>query len=159
MVRFEGWVSRDRLNELLHLADAGIVAQKASPYSHLVHTNKMVDYWIFGLPVIASRLRAVSALYDDRFLEYFEPADPAGLAAAIRRLRGDPQRRAELAENGKLAQLRNGWAVQRVSYLRVFELILGNAGARVPPKPRPQWQSAAGVAGDATGRGPGLDGA
>jgi len=50
----------------------------------------MVDYWIFGLPVIASRLRAVSALYDDRFLEYFEPADPAGLAAAWARLRGQP---------------------------------------------------------------------
>jgi glycosyltransferase involved in cell wall biosynthesis len=154
-VRFEGWVSRGRLNEILHSADAGIVAQKASPYSHLVHTNKMVDYWIFGLPVIASRLRAVSELYDDRFLEYFEPADPAGLAAAIRRLRGDPQRRAELAENGKLAQLRNGWAVQRVAYLGVFDAILGPAGAREPARPRPRWQQAAGTAGDATGRGPG----
>ena len=61
IVRFEGWVSRERLNDLLHTADAGIVAQKASPYSHLVHTNKMVDYWIFGLPVMASRLRAVAS--------------------------------------------------------------------------------------------------
>ena len=155
VVRFEGWVSRDRLNELLHSADAGIVAQKASPYSHLVHTNKMMDYWIFGLPVIASRLRAVSELYDDRFLEYFEPADPAGLAAAIRRLRGDPHRRAELAENGKLAQLRNGWAVQRVAYLGVFDAILGTAGARVPAQPRPRWQPATGTAGDSAGRGSG----
>lgn len=124
-VRFEGWVSRARLNEILYSADAGVVAQKASPYSQLVHTNKMVDYWIFGLPVIASRLRAVSELYDDRFLEYFEPADAAGLAAAIQRLRTDPQRRAELARNGKIAQLSNGWATQRLSYLRVFDVMLG----------------------------------
>jgi glycosyltransferase involved in cell wall biosynthesis len=139
-VRFEGWVSRDRLSEILLSADIGVVAQKASPYSHLVQTNKMVDYWILGLPVIASRLRAVSELYDDRFIEYFEPGDEAGLAAAIRRVRADPERRAELAANGKLAQLRNGWAAQRLSYLQVFDDLLGD----VAGDPRPAsatWKS------------------
>lgn len=130
VVRFEGWVSRDRLREILYSADAGIVAQKASPYSHLVHTNKMVDYWIFGLPVIASRLRSVSALYDARFIEYYEPGDAADLAAAIRRLRQDPGRRAELAKNGQVAQRTNGWAAQRIAYLRVFEDLLGEVTAR-----------------------------
>jgi glycosyltransferase involved in cell wall biosynthesis len=127
-VRFEGWVSRARLSEILCSADIGIVAQKASPYSHLVHTNKMVDYWICGLPVIATRLKAVSELYDDHFIEYFAPGDAAGLAAAIRRLRADPGRRAELAQNGKLAQARNGWAAQRVVYLGVFDDLLGDVG-------------------------------
>ena len=132
VVRFEGFVSQDRLREILWSADIGLVAQKASPYSHLVHTNKMVDYWIFGLPVIASRLRAVSKLYDARFIEYFEPGDAAALAAAIRRLRQDPERRAELAENGKLAQLRNGWAAQRIVYRGVFEDLLGDVIAGSP---------------------------
>lgn len=121
VVQYEGWVSQHRLNDILHSANTGIVAQKASPYSHLVHTNKMVDYWIFGLPVIASRLDAVSQLYDDRFIEYFEPGNASDLAAAIRRLYADPARRAELARNGKLAQLRNGWTTQRMSYLSVFD--------------------------------------
>lgn len=138
VVRFEGWVSQDRLREILWLADIGIVAQKASPYSHLVHTNKMVDYWIFGLPVIASRLKAVSELYDARFIEYFEPGDAAGLAAAIRRLRQHPERLEELAENGKLAQLRNGWATQRIAYLGVFEDLLGDIVSGSPEqRPRP----------------------
>ena len=124
VVRFEGWVSNDRLNNILHSADVGIVAQKASPYSHLVQTNKMVDYWIFGLPVIASRLLAVSEVYDDEVIEYFEAGDAVGLAAAIRRLHDDPDRRATLARNGKLAQLRNGWATQRGIYLGVFDALL-----------------------------------
>jgi glycosyltransferase involved in cell wall biosynthesis len=135
VVQFEGWVSQTRLNEILHSADVGIVAQKASPYSHLVHTNKMVDYWIFGLPVIASRLNAVSELYDNHSIEYFEPGDAADLAAAVRRLRADPARRAELAQNGRLAQLRNGWATQRISYLGVFNSLLGNVTTRAPEKP------------------------
>ncbi|MBV9451224.1 MAG: glycosyltransferase family 4 protein [Streptosporangiaceae bacterium] len=133
VVRFEGWVSTSRLNDILHAADVGIVAQKASPYSHLVQTNKMVDYWIFGLPVIASRLRAVSELYHDDVLEYFEPGDAVALAAAIRRLHDDPGRRATLAENGKLAQLRNGWSTQRTVYLEVFRSLLGEDAGQDEP--------------------------
>lgn len=150
MVQFEGWVSQGELNDILDSADVGIVAQKASPYSHLVHTNKMVDYWIFGLPVIASRLHAVSQLYDDHVIEYFEPDNAPDLAAAIRRLYTDPARRAELAENGKLAQLRNGWTTQRISYLSVFDSLLGNVTAQAPEKP--QQETAAAVKAGHEGR-------
>lgn len=153
VVRFEGWVSRARLTEILRSADIGIVAQKASPYSHLVHTNKMVDYWICGLPVIASRLQAVSELYDDNFIEYFEPGDAAALAAAIRRLRSDPVRRSELVENGKLALLRNGWMTQRVTYLSVFDAILGNVIARVPQEPLQDSRQAIETVPDASAAG------
>lgn len=128
IVHFEGWVSRERLNDLLHTADVGVVAQKASEYSHLVHTYKMVDYWIFGLPVIASRLRATADFYDDGVIEYYEPDDPADLARAIMRLHDDPSRREELARNGHLAQERFGWGAQRQKYLEVFERILKDSG-------------------------------
>jgi glycosyltransferase involved in cell wall biosynthesis len=124
LIRYEGWVSLERLNDILHSADVGVVAQKASPYSHLVHTNKMVDYWIFGLPVIASRLRAVSRMYDDTVIEFFEAGDARALAGAILRLHGDPERRDELAQNGRLAHLRHGWAVERRTYLSVYESLL-----------------------------------
>ena len=123
-MRFEGWVTRERLSELLRAADVGIVAQKASPYSHLVHTNKMVDYWIFGLPTIASRLRSVSSAYDDSVLEYFEPGDAASLAEAIRRLHDNPGRRAELARNGRAALAFTGWGAQEELFLEVYDSLL-----------------------------------
>ena len=129
-MRFEGWVGRERLNDLLHAADAGIVAQKASPYSHLVHTNKMVDYWIFGLPVIASRLRRRRrSCTATACSSTTSRATPADLARAIRRLHDDPGRREELARNGRRAQERNGWMVQRQRYLRVYDGLLGRNGA------------------------------
>jgi glycosyltransferase involved in cell wall biosynthesis len=128
-VRFEGFVSRERLNDLLHTSDVGIVAQKASAYSHLVHTYKMVDYWIFGRPVIASRLDATADVYDDSVIEYYEPGDPADLARALKRLHDDEGRRAELAANGKLAEQRSGWAVQEQKFLRVYERLLGEPRA------------------------------
>jgi len=126
IVQFEGMVSYDRLNDLLAAADLGIVSQKASDYSHLVHTNKMVDFWIFGLPVIHSRLRAVYEHYGEGPLEYYEPGDPQDLARAIRRVHDDPARRAQLVAKGRLALRENGWAVQRKVYLGVYEELLGN---------------------------------
>jgi glycosyltransferase involved in cell wall biosynthesis len=125
IVRFEGFVSRERLNDLLHTADVGIVAQKASPYSHLVHTYKMVDYWIFGLPVIASRLHATADVYDDGVIEYYEPGDPSDLARAIKRLHDDPARRAALAASGRRAEEHSGWAVQQETFLGVYRNLLG----------------------------------
>lgn len=125
VVTFAGWVSERELNDLLHGADVGIVAQKASPYSHLVHTNKMVDYWIFGLPVVASRLQATAALYGDDVMEYFAPGDAADLARAIARLQDDPARREHLARNGRAAHARHGWAVQREIYLAPFRALTG----------------------------------
>jgi len=133
VVRLAGWVSRDQLAGLLGSADVGVVAQKSSPYSDLVHTNKMVDYWIFGLPVIASRLRAVAASYGDDVLEFFEPGDPASLAAAIRLLHDDPQRRAQLAAGGQRAQAEHGWAAQRPVYLGVFARLFAAGGGVAAP--------------------------
>jgi glycosyltransferase involved in cell wall biosynthesis len=124
IITFEGWVSRARLDELLATSDAGIVAQKASPYSHLVTTNKMIDYWNFGLPTIASRLRSVSAAHDESRLEYFEPGDPAALAAAIQRLHDDPARREELSRNGRAALEHSGWDAQADLYLEVYDSLL-----------------------------------
>ena len=88
----------------------------------------MVDYWIYGLPVIASSLHALSQLYDDSVLEYFASEDAEELAGAIRRLHDDPERRAELAENGKLAERAHGWEVQRRSYLGTYEALLHASG-------------------------------
>ena len=107
-----------------HGADVGVVAQKASPYSHLVHTNKMVDYWLFERPVVASRLDAVAATYGDDVLEYYEPGDAADLARAIKRLHDDSERRAELVRNAKSTLEEKGWAVQRETYLQVFAELL-----------------------------------
>jgi glycosyltransferase involved in cell wall biosynthesis len=124
IIRFEGWVPRERLHELLATADVGIVAQKASPYSHLVTTNKMIDYWTFAVPTIASRLRSVSAVYGDDVLEYFEAGDAVSLAAAIRRLHDEPERRAELSRNGVAALATSGWEAQEELYLEVYDALL-----------------------------------
>jgi glycosyltransferase involved in cell wall biosynthesis len=129
ITRFEGWVDNRRMNDLLHAASVGVVAQKSSPYSNLVTTNKMSDYWIHGLPVIASRLDAVAALCDDDTLEYYEAGNARSLADALVRLYEDPARRQELVRNGDAAAERYGWTAQKQAYLSVYKSLFA-AGAR-----------------------------
>jgi glycosyltransferase involved in cell wall biosynthesis len=123
ITRFEGWVDATRMNDLLHTASVGIVAQKSSPYSNLVTTNKMSDYWIHGLPVIASRLDALEAHCDESVLEYYAPGNAASLADALVRLSGDPARLGELVRNSEAAADRYGWSTQKAAYLAVYHAL------------------------------------
>jgi glycosyltransferase involved in cell wall biosynthesis len=121
VVEFLGFLPVSELLDRLASADAGIVAQKASAYSHLVHTTKMYEYFAFGKPVIASRLHSVTRLFGPESLELYEAGDPADLAAAIVRLAQDPARRAALAAAASRASAAHGWDRQRDVYLRVIE--------------------------------------
>mgnify|MGYP000877987422 CR=1 FL=1 len=119
-VRYLGYLSLAGLVQELARADAGIVAQKASPYSHLVHTGKMYDFLAFGKPVLASRLRAVQAYFDETSLAYFEPGDPADLARVILAVAGDPARRRELVANSQERYTRYRWECQKEAYASVY---------------------------------------
>src|SRR5207248_9971771 len=88
-------------------------------------TQTIVYSCIFGPPVIASRVHATADVCDEGVIEYYEPGDPADPARAIKRLHGDPARRAELAANGKRAEERSGWAVQQERFLGVYRELVG----------------------------------
>ncbi len=119
-VKFLGYVPLAQLVAELRRADAGIVAQKSSTYSNLVHTGKMYDFLNFGKPVIVSRLRAVTSYFDDDSLCFFTPADPQDLARAILELYQNPQRRQSLARHGARLYEPYRWENQRENYLATF---------------------------------------
>ncbi len=116
-VQYLGFVPLSQLVAELCSADVGIVAQKASPYSHLVHTGKMYDYLQVGKPVIASRLNAVRAYFGEESLCFFTPGDAQDLARAIRHLYENPEARERFARNGQALYEQYQWEKQRAGYL------------------------------------------
>lgn len=124
-VQYLGYVPLPQLVQELRRADVGIVAQKSSPYSHLVHTGKMYDYLYFNKPVIASRLRAVSAYFDEASLCYFAPGDAQDLARAIRYLYENPEAREMFARNSRRLYERYRWEWQGVAYTTVSRRLAG----------------------------------
>ncbi len=116
VVDLVGYVPIAQVRDELEACDVGVVAQLASGYSHLVHTNKMFEYMGFGKPVVASRLRATYAAFPDA-VAWFEPGDAEDLARVLVGLAHDPHRAAELARAGLAASTEHGWDVQRFAYL------------------------------------------
>jgi glycosyltransferase involved in cell wall biosynthesis len=125
IVRYLGWVSIEEMVTQLRQADAGIIAQKASPYSNLVHTNKMYDYLTFGKAAIASRLESVNAYFDDDSLCFYEPGNPEDLARVILDLYQHPEKRDRLAKNAaKLFNEQYKWEHQVKIYHGVYKQLL-----------------------------------
>ena len=123
-VDYLGWVDLSQVVQELRAANVGIVAQKSSPYSNLVHTNKMYEFIAFGKPVLASRLKAVVAYFGDNALQYFNPDDPESLAKGILELYQDPAKRYSLIENARLLYDQYKWEKQREVYLSVYRTLL-----------------------------------
>lgn len=123
-VEYLGYVPLDLMVRELQAADIGIVAQKSSPYSNLVHTGKMYDYIAFGKPVIASRLKAVETYFGEGALAYFQAADPQSLAESIVDLYHHPEKRQMLSRNAGELYRRYRWEKQQEIYLSVYQNIL-----------------------------------
>lgn len=125
VVEYLGWVDRPRLVDELCRADVGIVAQKSSPYSNLVHTNKMFEYMLLGIPVIAGRLRSTARCFGDDAVEYFEPGSAESLADALVALHESPARRSALAAAASEQYRLHSWAAQKEIYLHAYGELLG----------------------------------
>lgn len=120
-VDYLGYVPLEQMVHELRAADVGIVAQKSSPYSNLVHTGKMYEYMALGKPVLASRLKAVGAYFGDDAVAYFEPGDVQSLSDGILDLYRNPEKRKSLAENARALYDRYCWDKQKEAYLSVYE--------------------------------------
>jgi glycosyltransferase involved in cell wall biosynthesis len=72
-------------------------------------------------PVIAAAAPGVTEVCGDA-ARYFEPGDPAALAAAMAELAGNPRRRRELAERGARRVARHSWAASARGHLDAYSL-------------------------------------
>lgn len=123
-VDYLGYVPLAQMIQELRAADVGIVAQKSSPYSNLVHTGKMYDYIALGKPVLASQLEAVEAYFEPDAIQYFEPGNPQDLARGILDLYQHPSKRETLARNAQRQYAEYRWDKQKTIYLSVYQRFL-----------------------------------
>ena len=114
------WVELEELVDLIRSSDAGIVAQKSSPYSNLVHTNKMYDYMHLQVPVVMSRLTSVQRYFDEDSVFWFDPDDEHSLAEALWAVHQDPSAAQERVQRAAALCERYGWLQQRREYLHGF---------------------------------------
>jgi glycosyltransferase involved in cell wall biosynthesis len=104
IVEFFGLLPKDKTEDLMKKADAGLIPHIRSEQSDNSSPNKLYEYMAAGLPVLASDSASVKRIINetDTGVTYVFDS-PDDFAIALKRLYIDPEKRAVYASNGKKA--------------------------------------------------------
>jgi glycosyltransferase involved in cell wall biosynthesis len=130
VVNFAGYLPLGDLINRLQLADCGIVPMPRNIESDLIHTHKMQEYMVLGVPVIISRTKAVEYYFDDTCVRFFESGNEQDLAQAIIDLYENPEVRYHLAKNALEMYERYSAPAQRDYYSRLVQGLIAGAVRR-----------------------------
>jgi glycosyltransferase involved in cell wall biosynthesis len=124
LVEFIPPVPVEQLPEIIKRGSVGLVPNHASPATHLMLPVKLLEYAALGLPVVASRLRTIEHYFSDASVRFFEPDDPAALAAAIAEIHDDPAMRWKMVKETQRTMELIDWREERVHFFRVIDGLL-----------------------------------
>lgn len=113
-------------------ATVGLVPIRDGPLNHrLGDTNKLHEYLMGGLPVIASDLpeiRRIVTMGEPHVGELFDPSAPESIAMALRKLLADPELlAARRTEARRLAAEYLNWGVEEKRLLAAYARLLDTA--------------------------------
>ena len=127
-VTLHGRVPLDELPAVLAGSDIAVVPTRHEPYLEYSLSTKLLEAVAMGVPVIATDLQTVRRHFDDAAIRYIRGGDPAGLAAAIVALAGEPAAAAAAQADAARRQAEPyAWTVQKGHYLTVVDGLLSRA--------------------------------
>jgi glycosyltransferase involved in cell wall biosynthesis len=116
-IEYLGFVPFDQMIEEILMADVCVVAVKKSPYSVLVHTNKMYEYMALRRPVIASQLDSVAAYAPEGSILFFEPGNDLDLSEKFIYAAQHPEQLEAQVERASQLYQKHRWDRERTAYL------------------------------------------
>ncbi len=143
-VRLGNWRTPRELREIIRAAHIAVVPYLQDAFMDIAISTKTFEYAASGLPVVASRLHAMTDIYAEDSVTYVEPGDSAALATAILALAGDPARRARQSRLAYADQRQVSGAVMAERYTALITSLV----SREPPSP----QSAPALGGEEVSR-------
>lgn len=131
-VRFLGTVPPSEVAPILAMASIGWLPRDPDvPNNLLAWPNKLVEYMVVGLPVVASDLPLQAAVVNDAACGYaVEGLSPEAHARAMCALLDDPERARALGESGRRVALQKyTWEAEANKLVALYRELLGEAGA------------------------------
>jgi phosphatidylinositol alpha-mannosyltransferase len=119
-----GLVSEEHKARLLRSADVMVAPNLGQESFGIV----LLEALAAGAPLVASDLDAFRrVLGDERAAVLVPPEDPTALAAALRDVLADPQRRVELARTGPLVAARYDWRRVALEVVAVYDAVIDSS--------------------------------
>lgn len=136
-VRFDGWVSRDGVADILGSVRAGLVVLRPVAHEMLTYPIKLFEYMAAGLPVIASDFPLWRQIVEGPGCGLLvDPEDPGAIAAAIRWVVEHPDDAAEMGARGRQAVLEQyNWTEEAGVLFALYDRLVGDAPHSHETKP------------------------
>jgi len=101
-VRFVDSVPKGEIGQYINAADVCTAILQDSPVFRTVYPNKLFDYMTCGRPILVCIDGAARRLVEEAGAGVFAPpTDPDAIAARIRELKADPERREAMGRSGR----------------------------------------------------------
>ena len=120
VVSIPGQVPLREIAARLLIEDIGIVGNQKDEFTDIVIPTKLMEYAALGIPVVASRTKAIQASFDGA-VAMFDPGDANGLASAAINLAAAQDDRIRLASVPDHCVRRVGWLRSSAAYLDLYQ--------------------------------------
>lgn len=121
VVKFTGWVKTESVPELINESDVGLIPHALNELTQTTISNKLFDYMMVGLPVLATDMKPVRKIIETEQCGLIIPDDPGQVAEIILRLKASPDLLMKMGDNGRKAVFeRYNWQVESK---KIFETI------------------------------------
>lgn len=125
-VRFDGWVDRIAIADILGSVRAGLLLIKPIPHEMEGLPIKLFEYMAAGVPIIASNFPLWRSVVEQTGAGLVvNPEDPVEIANAIRWVLNNPEEAAAMGKRGREAVLAHyNWDAEAVKLLALYDKIL-----------------------------------
>jgi glycosyltransferase involved in cell wall biosynthesis len=122
----DGFVPVERIPEMIHDADVGLIPLRISEGTDVMLPTKLLEYVSVGIPCIVPRTGTIARYFDDEMVQFFEAENVDSLANAIIELHRDPNKRTRLSQQaterfGKIYR----WSEHKKVYTDLVGRLLG----------------------------------
>lgn len=125
VVRLGDYLTHEEIREMLYDMDIGVVPYLRDSFMDLALSTKSFEYVAVGLPVVASRVASMTALFSDTSLLYYEAGNAVELADRIEQACRNPGLRRELAASADREYEGLAWPIQEERYLGLIRSLVG----------------------------------
>jgi glycosyltransferase involved in cell wall biosynthesis len=131
-VRFDGWISREGIADVLESARAGLVTIKPIPHEMITLPIKLFEYMAAGVPVISSNFPLWRTIVEKaRCGLLVDPEKPGEIAEAILWMVEHPEEAEGMGRRGREAVMADyNWELEVHTLLRLYDRIVGNKADR-----------------------------
>lgn len=134
-VFLNGFRPLEEVHSIICNSDIGVVPYLSDPFMNLALSTKTFEYTATGLPVVASRLRSLTSIFDDKCITYADPHSAEDLADKIAMLCLDPDKRKSQAGSALSALPAISGSVMIGRYLGLIQGLIGPNGTTADTQP------------------------